>query len=1048
MHDLLDNAMAIFPRDGWQRLMMDAIWQSTLIGVGISWIARALANRSAARAWILFIGIIACVVAPTASLVSRHAGWSLPLWTRSMATERSAIASMNAASMEQGRDPNPSTPRDHAWATHSAPTNPVSGHQDAHRTAGHDYFSMMPSAWLVNILLTGIAIAWISSSLLLSGRMITAWVAVRRLIKHACVCEDMDLLEATSEAAKRLELKRVPLVLKSEQIATPMVVAFFRPVLLIPHSTNQDARENNWNAVVTHELAHIRRHDGWTKLGVQVASMLLPLQPLLWRMRQGFFQACEEACDDWAVATGHDPLDLATVLTNWAGLSRSRPELMLAVGMSTSRSRILRLIAMNESPSAAIPRRYQIGSLVAVMLVCCGIALAQPLPSADPPQETAPAVATQPTNDNRVSLASAKMTISGTCVDEHSRPVPNAVVRLFHYGPNTADVHSVKQTELQSVQCDDDGHFELKEVARGESEYGLWHVVAQHPGMATRAVLIQAEKFGDQNVRLQFAPAATLRGRVVNEEGKPVAGAIVSAGSPLIEPVVGIGTAVSDAEGHYIIDDLHKFSLADQKPPFIGDGSSIMLSGYLANVQHADYARDRFSVPSIPGEMDVIVRRPATVEGTIILAESGQPAAGARLEFSSDAIAPDSWTRTTTNDMGQYRIDDLPPGDFRLDITTEGQPLLHVPNLTLSAGNNHHDFQIEPGVTVKGRVVDVTTEQTIRLKEGEIMSISKCTPEGRSEGPTATIEPDGTFTLILRPGRHHFGMYFGKNWLGVNTDQLIEKGVDIAAGQTAELEIRVRARNLASQQPPRLLSPEDKVQLTEQAAVAAIKQLGGWIEKEKIDGVEHVVEVNMVYHDDAKLGRLDNHILSDEALSYAPKFPCLKLLALHSAQATDQGLANLRGMSSLESIFLWDASSVSDVGAAHLATLQTLKVIHINDAKLTDEALRLFSKLPNVERLSLQGNQFTNRGLEHIQSMTQLKELVLGLGNNQITDDGLRYVAGLTKLERLCLQKTQITDIGLQHLTGLKQLQDLWVNHTAVTYKGLAELRETLPHLK
>lgn len=1048
MHDLLDSAMAIFPVDGWQRLMTDAIWQSTLIGVGIMWMARVLANRSAARAWILFLGILACVVAPTASLISRHAGWSLPLGTRSMATERPGTALMRVPSIGRVRALNPSATRDTSLATHAAPTNPESGHRDAQRAVTHEHFSMMSSAWLVDLFLIGIAIAWIISSLSLFGRMIIAWMAVRRLIKHACICDDTDLLEATSEAAKRLELKRVPCVLQSQQITTPMVVAFFRPVLLIPHSTEQDARENHWNAVVTHELAHIRRHDGWTKLGVQVASMLLPLQPLLWRMREAFFQACEEACDDWAVVTGHDPLDLATVLTNWASLSRSRPELMLAVGMSTSRSRILRLIAMNESPIPAIPRRHQIGSLVAVMFVCCGIALAQPSPSADPPKETAPAGADQPTNDSSAPLASAKMTISGTCVDEESLPVPNAVVRLFHYGPTTADLHSVKQTELQSVRCDDDGHFELKDVARGESKYALWHVVAQHPGMATRAVLIPAEKFGDQTVRLQFAPAATLRGRVVNEEGKPVAGAIVSAGSPLIEPVVGIGTAVSDAEGHYIIDDLHKFSLADQRPQSLGDGAGIMVSGYLANVQHADYARDRFSVPSIPGHVDVIVRRPATVEGTIVLAESGQPAAGARLEFSSDAIASDSWTRTTTNEMGQYRIDDLPPGNFRLDINTEGQPLLHVPSLALSAGTNHHDFQIEPGVTVKGRVVDVTTEQTIRLQEGETMSISKCTPNGRSEGPTATIEPDGTFTLILRPGRHHFGMYFGKNWLGVNTDQLIEEGVDIAAGQTAELEIRVRARNLASQQPPRPRSPEDKIQLTEQAAIAAIKELGGWIEKEKIDGVEHVVEVNMVYHNDAKLGRLNNPILSDEALSYAPKFPRLKRILLHSVQATDQGLANLRGMNSLEAVFLWDASLVSDVGAAHLATLQNLKVIHISNANLTDKALRHFSNLPNVESLSLQGNHFTNRGLEHVQSMTQLKELVLGLGNNQITDDGLRYIAGLTKLERLCLQNSQITDVGLQHLVGLKKLQDLWVTNTAVTKDGLAELREALPQLK
>jgi hypothetical protein len=392
----------------------------------------------------------------------------------------------------------------------------------------------------------------------------------------------------------------------------------------------------------------------------------------------------------------------------------------------------------------------------------------------------------------------------------------------------------------------------------------------------------------------------------------------------------------------------------------------------------------------------------------------------------------------------------LPPGTYRVSAALKGRPNLFRKDVSLSSGHNQLDLRLEKGGVITGRVIDVTTEKPIQLGPNETMSISSHERRGAwyHGMASAQIQRDGRFTLLLPAGRNYLAMYFGPNWRGVNTDKLIRTGIEVPEGKTFDLEIRVKPRMPEDDRPPKPLSPEQTVQLAERAATAAIKQLGGWVTTENIDGQEHVVEVNMVYHEDELQGRQENWLLSDECLSYVRKFGRLKKLLLRGGQATDAALANLRGNDSLETVMIWDASAVTDAGAAHLSTLPKLELVHISNSQITDETLRYFSGLPRLERLSLQGNHFTDNGLEYIKDMTHLKELILGLGRNEITDDGLRFLSRLTNLERLDLQKSKVTDAGLQHLRGLTNLKTLWLSGTAVTNSGLDELRRSLPKLQ
>jgi hypothetical protein len=166
-------------------------------------------------------------------------------------------------------------------------------------------------------------------------------------------------------------------------------------------------------------------------------------------------------------------------------------------------------------------------------------------------------------------------------------------------------------------------------------------------------------------------------------------------------------------------------------------------------------------------------------------------------------------------------------------------------------------------------------------------------------------------------------------------------------------------------------------------AVAVVKSHGGWVHYDyefvggkltpgrepwaphwlrKILGDELFQEIEYVslVYDDSTGTRHDNKNVStcDDVLAQLASQPGINQLLLHGTQATDEGLKHVGKMATLEALFIWDATSITDAGVAHLAGLKNLKKIHISRSRITDESLVLMSSLPRIEELSLQEGHF------------------------------------------------------------------------------------------
>lgn len=103
---------------------------------------------------------------------------------------------------------------------------------------------------------------------------------------------------------RRLELRRPVRVVTSEAIQEPAVWGILRPVLLLPEGVARHLSEDELDAVLLHELLHVRRRDNLVAAGVHALGCLFWFHPLVWWLERKILAEREQVVDEQVVALG------------------------------------------------------------------------------------------------------------------------------------------------------------------------------------------------------------------------------------------------------------------------------------------------------------------------------------------------------------------------------------------------------------------------------------------------------------------------------------------------------------------------------------------------------------------------------------------------------------------------------------------------------------------------------------------------------------------------------------------------------------------------
>ena len=185
---------------------------------------------------------------------------------------------------------------------------------------------------------------WLAGVAMLSLRLLSGWMWVQRMKSHAAVPVGDAIHRIAHRLLRRLHINRGVRVLESSLVDVPTVIGWIKPVILLPASVLAGLTPRQLEAVLAHELAHIRRHDYLVNLLQTLVETLLFYHPAVWWLSRRIRIERENCCDDLAVSLCGDPVTYAAALAELEGLRGGRGDLVLAATGGSLLQRVRRLL--------------------------------------------------------------------------------------------------------------------------------------------------------------------------------------------------------------------------------------------------------------------------------------------------------------------------------------------------------------------------------------------------------------------------------------------------------------------------------------------------------------------------------------------------------------------------------------------------------------------------------------------------------------------------------------------------------------------------------
>lgn len=204
--------------------------------------------------------------------------------------------------------------------------------------------------WLPTILLS-----WMIGSSLLALRAVGGWLWLQYLRRSATPVPEGQWVERVREMAAQAGISRTVQLLQSARVRTPMALGLVRPMILVPLGFFVQADAVGAEAVLAHELAHLRRLDPLVN-GLQcILETLLFFHPAVHFISRRVRTERECCCDDEAVMACGDAVLYVETLCRLDALHGRPLSLVLSARGGNLMERITRLLAPTSAPRLAVP---------------------------------------------------------------------------------------------------------------------------------------------------------------------------------------------------------------------------------------------------------------------------------------------------------------------------------------------------------------------------------------------------------------------------------------------------------------------------------------------------------------------------------------------------------------------------------------------------------------------------------------------------------------------------------------------------------------------
>ncbi len=289
---------------GWA--LLHFLWQGTALAA-LAAAAMAVCRRASARYLIGVGALVLMLLAPLATFLF--------------------YAQQHAAVPEIARSPLRA-----AWPIPASKTAVSGSVQPSSITPSVDALPWLVEAWLL-----GVAF--------FSLRSAGGFLLLERERRRQSVVVSDRVLEICHSLQDRFGLNRAIDYCECKWLQAPAVIGWFRPVVFLPVTALTGLSEEQLEAIIAHELAHIQRLDPFVNVFQVCVETLLFYHPAIWWLNKQIRAEREHCCDHMAVTLCGNAVEYARALTlmeEW----RSAPAFAMAANRGPLTERIVRVLGL------------------------------------------------------------------------------------------------------------------------------------------------------------------------------------------------------------------------------------------------------------------------------------------------------------------------------------------------------------------------------------------------------------------------------------------------------------------------------------------------------------------------------------------------------------------------------------------------------------------------------------------------------------------------------------------------------------------------------
>lgn len=700
------NEIALFA-DRLCMTLLHSLWQATVIFLLVA-IAVRLSRCGARTGYATWMsGLVVAVFCMPVTFLTVSPG---------LAEQQAAASAMSLSTKEDGSSnvspetksstpsvflmqPDPdvaATPKAEGQVVASLVTKD-SNRQHVKAAAARSSLIKSAAPWIVAVYAIGVVLMLV--------RLCFSAANANRLVKTATIQKDERLNQMVQLISQQWNMRIAPVVAVTQQVVAPHVVGLFRPVILLPASAMTGLSTDELSLVLAHEIAHLRRFDLWAAMVQRFAEAVLFFNPAVWLLSRRVSEFREFCCDDMvcqntAASQKEIGIRYAQALLQVVSLSaadrNNSPGLTALAasgrGPSELRRRIARLL--NEPLSEPFPAGRSLLILFGACLLWLTLPVLLPTNLSNGPNSSA-TLADDQVDDN-ANQREFRLQINGP----DAKPLSNVQCEIRGISKITAADVLVGRHEKDArygikLVTNENGQLHFQRPANLDYLNVFVEVSGYGPYLAEWRTADGSDGIPD-TFTMELESAWTVTGQVVDESGKPIAGANVSPSvqfrkRPGDERKMGVGTDLTtDADGFW------RYEMVPSSKDYVH--VSIDSPNYAPN--RLSLKRAEYEAKSDVAPKTIALTKGLSVAGTVT-EDNGTPIEGAlvRTKYLNEI------REATTDKDGKYTLTGCEPKLSRVVCSAPGKAR-ELQEVLIDPAMAPVNFTMMPGRHVRIRVLD------------------------------------------------------------------------------------------------------------------------------------------------------------------------------------------------------------------------------------------------------------------------------------------------------------------------------------------------------